>query len=349
MVANLIATIMVIAIHYNSKGSIQPSDVKGWNYLFQEFTLNGVARISVPFFAMLSGFFLASKLESWSLYVAMLKNKSKTLFLPYLIASIVILLASTGIKWVVQHDSYQSITTLSFIKNSIFHPVSDQFWFLRDLIILTVISPLLLSHKKIYSLPLVLCLFFLWLINYQPLPIFFDWYLLNIDTLFFFSLGGLVFRQKNVLNNIVYARISFKVTVLFLWVLFLLIRVYLDPTLNVWYTTDYNLTSVLLYKVAILLGITSLIQFSIYLSTNRLLIYLSGLTFFAFLFHLVPLSYVRILTAGIIEPEFYFYIYYPIALIFVFISAHFLAQYTPKIFNIITGGRIPSKALKRVQ
>ena len=60
MVANLIATILIIAIHYTSKGHlIQLTEIGGWNYLFQEFITNGIARIAVPFFALFFGYFMA--------------------------------------------------------------------------------------------------------------------------------------------------------------------------------------------------------------------------------------------------------------------------------------------------
>lgn len=345
MVANLIATILVIAIHYNSKGHIQPEDTAGWNYLFQEFTLNGVARIAVPFFAMLSAFFLAAQIENQTRYSAILKSKAKTLLLPYITASTVIFLVATAIQWVTKHNSYQSITIASLIQSSTLHPISDQFWFLRDLIILIILSPFLLGTKQKKYLTTVL--FFFWVVDYQIFPIFFGWYLLSIETLFFFSLGGLVFQRRKLLHSTINTRMRNKISVLALWIFLIIIRVCIDPNLNNWYASDYTLLSIILYKIAILLGIVSLMQFSIYLSSNKLLIYISGLTFFAYLFHLVPLSYMQVVTSQVIEKKYAFYINYPIALISVFVTAHLLSKFTPKCFSFIAGGRNPNKALKR--
>jgi hypothetical protein len=352
MVANLVATVLVIAIHYNSKGNIHLTEIGGWNYLFQEFTLNGVARIAVPFFAMLSGFFLASKLDHRGAYTAILKNKAKTLLLPYLIASIIIFLTSELIKWIFQPGSFQSLTILYSIQSVTFHPVSDQFWFLRDLIILTILSPILLSRKILsnqrkYFRPLVLTLFIFWLVDYQPFPLFFSWYLLSIETLFFFTLGGLFFEKRKLLDSVLNTNIKIKILVLSVWLFLLLIRINIDPKLNVWYAEEYSMFSLTLYKIGILLGIVSLIQFSIYLSSNKLLIYLSGLTFFAYIFHLVPLSYIQVITSQIIDKKYAFYINYPIALISVFLFAHLLAKFMPSLFAVMTGGRDPKKALNR--
>ena len=55
-IANLIATILVIAIHYNSKHHIDYYDLS-FNFYLQEYITNGIARIAVPFFALSAGIF----------------------------------------------------------------------------------------------------------------------------------------------------------------------------------------------------------------------------------------------------------------------------------------------------
>jgi Acyltransferase family len=347
MVANLIATALVIAIHYGSKTSIQSVEIGEWNYLFQEFTLNGIARIAVPFFALISGFFVAKRLSEKIKRIEFLKIKLTTLLMPYLIASLLIFVCSSGLKYYFQHDSYEPVTITYFIKSVVFHPISIQFWYLRDLLILTFIAVFIMGRNQIYYNSLLALLFLLWIINYQPFPIFFGWYLLNIETFLFFVLGGSLFCRKNILDFIVNASVRNKIMVLFIWVLLLAIRVYIDPTLDVWYTNKYTLGSVIIYKLSILLGICSLIQLSVYLHNNKSAIYLSGLTFFAYLFHLIPLSYFRVVTERLVTDAYAFYLNFPIALLMVFFIAHTVAGNFPKIFAILTGGRDPSKALKR--
>ena len=349
MIANLIATVLIIAIHYGSKAYIQYTDIRRWNYIFQEFFLNGIARIAVPFFVLISGFFLAQKIKSNHKYTDILLNKAQTLLLPYLIASLMIFLVSTLIKWVTQHDSYQPITLGYFIKGVILQPISSQFWFLRDLIILTTLSPFLLAAKTTYIIPIAFLVGALWVIDYQPFPVLEGWYLLNIETLFFFILGGLLSERKVLLEFIINTSIKNKVVVLFLWLVIVGYRVHIDPRLDVWYVKEYTPISITLYKIAIVLGIVSLLQFSIYLSSNKLLIYLSGLAFFAYLFHFVPLSYFRHITNRLVEYEYSFYINFPIALITVFLMAHLIATFLPRIFALLTGGRTPNKALERTK
>ena len=342
MAANLIATILVIAIHYDARGT----ETVRLNYLFQEFLINGIARVAVPFFAMMSGYFMAMTLNKKT-YTEMLFNKSKTLLIPYLVASLFILLALNVIGLFFQQDASQVIPIKWYIETIFLHPLSIQFWYLRDVIILTIFSPLLIGIGQNKRILLVLVTGFLWLIDYQPFPIIVGWYLLNIETLFFFMLGGILFGKNALLPSIMNASRRHIIIVLAFWFLLLAIRIYIDPTLDVWYVKRYTLFSILLYKLAILVGICSIMQLSTRFYMNKHVIYLSGLTFFAYLFHLVPLSYFMFLTDTIVTQQYSFYLNFPIALIAVFALAHIVYKLQPKAFAFITGGRNPDKWLKR--
>jgi len=57
MVVNFVATILIISIHYQSNQMINSNEYFKWNYLIQEIIINGFARVSVPSFALISGFF----------------------------------------------------------------------------------------------------------------------------------------------------------------------------------------------------------------------------------------------------------------------------------------------------
>ena len=123
MIANLIATILVIAIHYRSKVLLTPNTLINYNYLFQEFFTNGVAKISVPFFAMISGFFLVEKLGGKAAYISVLKNKAITLVLPYVIASSVIFVCLETLKTLSKNQHHDSLDLLN-IGYSIFYSSS---------------------------------------------------------------------------------------------------------------------------------------------------------------------------------------------------------------------------------
>ena len=282
-------------------------------------------------------------------YVEMLRAKSKTLFIPFLVASLLILLASTGLKLLFKNDISYTLSIKWLIKAVFLHPQSDQFWYLRDLIVLTIISPLIICIGQNKRLLLLIITAILWLIDYQPFPITSGWYLLNIETIFFFIFGGILFDKKSFLHSVINTRRRNKITIFSLWLFLVAARIYIDPTLDVWYVRNYTLFSVLLYKISILFGIISLIQLSTVIASNRQVIYLSGLTFFAYLFHLVPLSHFKRLTNTMVTEAYGFYINFPFALLVVFVIAHFASKLQPKAFAFITGGRNPNKALKRTQ
>jgi surface polysaccharide O-acyltransferase-like enzyme len=156
MIGNLISTILVIAIHYNSKSSIIISGGYDWNYLFQEFFINGISRIAVPFFAMISGFFIVNKLNLINGYTKTLKSKFISLVVPYIAASTVIFAINILMKVVFRPGLYQPVSVSSLVFDVLFHPVSGQYWFLRDLIILIILSPIMFSISKVLVILLFL-------------------------------------------------------------------------------------------------------------------------------------------------------------------------------------------------
>lgn len=346
MIANLIATILIIAIHYRSIGQLPADKIGNWNYLFQEFTSNGIARIAVPFFSLISGFFLTAETGGITQYINMLSKKARTLLLPYLLTSLVIFMSVTVLKWATHHKLYH-VDLKSFVISVVFHPLSGQLWFLRDLIILTVISPILLNHEKIHCKIIILIICVLWFVDYQPSPVIAGWYLLNIETLFFFSLGGWLYQNNTLLDKIIKAKMLYKILAFMIWFMLIALRVKIDPNLDVWYVKKYTLLSLTLYKISIFIGIFSLIQCSHLLHRSSSLIYFSGFTFFAYLFHNVPLSYFKLLTNNFIKEEYSFYLNFPLALIFVFMAAYLTLKISPQWLAVITGGRLPNKALKR--
>lgn len=341
MVANLVATVLVIAIHYNTKSSAE-----GVNYLIQEFFTNGVARVAVPFFAMMSGYFTALGVQQKTLRNFFF-DRSKTLLIPFLIGSLTVLLASMVKKLYYGDDLYFSVQYI--LKALFLKPESVQFWYLRDLIILTAFSPLIFSVGYVQRSIATLIFAFLWLVDQQPFPTYVGWYFLNVETLFFFLVGGLLLRKNTLLSLVVNAGPLRIFSCLWLWFLLLAIRIYLDPDLNVWYVKNDRLLPVLLYKLSIVVGLLSLIQISTLARSYKWVIYLSGLTFFVYVYHLAPLSYlIKIFTSKIVAEGYAFYINFPASVLLAFLLAHVFSSILPSVFSVVTGGRTSDKALKRI-
>jgi len=347
MIANLMAMLLVVTIHYNSKGSIDTSFGYDLNYIIQESLTNGFARSAVPIFALLSGFFLISKISSFNEYRLTLINKFHTLFVPYLMASLIIFFCVFIIKSLLGEANIQQIDLYSFFYNVLAHPPVVQFWFLRDLMILVVISPILFNANNLILYSIGLLLFMLWAVDVQPFPIVAGWYLLNIETLFFFWLGGAVFRSAMNISALIFCKNTTKFIVLAFWAGLVMLRVHIDPDLDVWYVNNFTIESIILYKLGIIVGLINIFQLSSIIRNNRFLIHASGLTFFVFLFHLAPLSYFKYFTSIIIEKPYSLYFDFPLGVLLVFGIAHITSRYFANFFTLVNGGRSPNKALQR--
>ena len=351
MVANLIAIIMITAIHYNTKSDVVAKGVVlGWNYLTQEFLTNGLARSAVPYFAMISGFFLFSQYPKQKSYGKLLHDRFQTLLVPYILAATLIFSSIALAKLANGNTSFLNLRTI--FHGILITPLSSQFWFLRDLCLLVVISPLLLPKSRLLQYTLGLSLFLPWLMNWQITPKAGDWYIINIETLFFFYLGGQLSYRSEMLNGIVNSSQKITIRTALLLFFILITRISIDPTIDLWYsnTKEYFFLSLLLYKATIVVGIVCLLQVSALLHKNTLLIHLSGLSFFAFLFHFVPLNFlISRLSDMIVAKELGFYLSFPVATVTVFTAAHLMATKVPRLFGILCGGRTPPKALNRTR
>jgi hypothetical protein len=345
MIANLIATLLVILIHYRSNISL--TNGYDYNYFLQEFLAGGLAKISVPFFALVSGFFLKEKLNGLNSYFKLLEIKFKTLVIPYIATSLIIFISLQVLKIISKNQVHDSFELSNVCYRIFIHPVSMQFWFLRDLIILIFVSPLLLKLPKVINFISLGVLLLFWFMDFQFFPKFGGWYLISIDTIFFFCLGGML-KSYNFLDKVIQFKNTTKVILLVSWMLLNFIRVLMNPDFDLWYASNYTLVSLILHKLAILLGIISLIQISSWFYQSEKLIYLSGLTFFSYLFHLVPLSYFKTLTSKVISSDFSFYINYPLSVFLVFFLAHVASKYFNQFYMFITGGRNPKKVLNRM-
>ena len=343
MVANLFATILIVALHYGGSNISFGYDL---NYFIQEAIANGIARSAIPLFALISGYFVLNKVSTFKEYRRTISTKIHTLVVPYLAASILIF-SSFAVKAIFKQEQGQ-LLNLSLIFNSIVtHPRSVQFWFLRDLIILMIMSPFLFNVNKYFYYGIGAFLFVCWFMDIQLFPIVAGWYIVNVETIFFFWLGGTIFRSSFNFDALIFCKNTTKSIVTITWFMVIAFRIHIDPDFSVWYIRNYTIESLILYKLAILLGTINLLQLSSIVRKNKYLIYASGLTFFVYLFHTVPLRHFTVYTNRIIEAPYLFYINFPVALVLVFLCAYIASKYFSPFYTLVTGGRSPSKALQR--
>jgi len=343
--AKLLAILLVIAVHNRSVGKIADFELINLNYFLQESLLNGVGRVAVPFFAFASGLFFFKDYENISSWINGLKKRVRTLLIPYLLCSLLIYLSflAKQILYGYLSQGNLSLSVSGIINDIIIHPRSIQFWFLRDLMILFLISPLVSIFVRRFSYLSIIILFALWLFEIRVFPIVSGWYLININTLFFFALGSFFVPRISRLERLISIETKYAFMFLVLYIGLIIFRVYLDPSFDLWYEKQFTEYSLALQKIIILLGVILLIYFSSKLNSKKVL-FISGFTFFVYLLHTEPIwSIVGRLTAAIIEQQYTFYFNFVFVTLFVFVLGVILERYFPTIYELITGRRGPNR------
>jgi surface polysaccharide O-acyltransferase-like enzyme len=319
-------------------GSIGATHASAWVEFVRVFISQGVARIAVPLFFLSSGYLFF--LGGWSQkkYVSKLKRRFHTLLIPFLFWNIITLVIHAvgesvpNIKIYIANTIWPPVHSFSLFNyiNALFgitqYPISYQFWFIRDLITLVILVPvinLFLARKS--ALLFVTVLFCMWFISVWPIP--WPW----VDAVFFFSLGAYLSRSAK--NVACLDKLGPWISVIFLGLL-VLNTVLSDRLL-------YIHNAVIVFGVPSLWWLTSLVVRMAMLKS--LLIRLSGVSFFVFAAHEPLLTIILKISYKLLSPTsdamilaLYFLI--PICLITVLVMLHhYLLKTMPSFLGFITG------------
>ncbi len=168
--------------------------------------------IRVPLFFFISGVLFFHNIEYFTsqTYIKKIKNRFHTIFLPYLFWSIVALLLYLSIEIMTPSVSLGSkkaildYTPFDFIRSLWTVPSSQstdivydvpmvfQFWFLRDLMVAMILSPLVFFSVKYFKHYFLIALFVLAFLNIIP-----DSPGFKALNFFFFSFGAYLSIKKN--------------------------------------------------------------------------------------------------------------------------------------------------------
>lgn len=189
------------------------------SYLFASI----IARTAVPLFFFISGFLFFHKTSfNFSIYIQKLCKRCRTLLIPYLLWNLIAVAITAALHYFLTDyvtagpESNYSVRDYiqSFWNFKQFHhntPINDPLWFVRDLMVVIVASPLiylLIKYSKIYG---IMGLGALW---------FLDWWIgtpgFSLTALFFFSTGAYFSIQR---SNFVEVFAPFRRSALGLYVL----------------------------------------------------------------------------------------------------------------------------------
>ena len=311
-----------------------------WSQFVRDFVSQGVARVSVPLFFLMAAYLLFFGFDgSAAGYLSRLKSRARTLLVPFLfwnVAVVALFALAQTLPWtaplfnsgkppVADYGLQQWLDALLGLTQP---PIAYQFWFIRDLFLLVLASPLV--HLAVTRAPVAgaLALGACWTAGIGVgIP--------SIEGVLFFYLGAWLGMRRADL-----CRVDRFGTVL---VLAFAVLALADAASKDWVVNDYLHKGMILVGVAAALHAVGRIRRDGRL--ERWLITLSAASFFVFAMHEPALTFVRKVTYRLIAPDTavatiaaYFAI--PLALIAVLAALYFpLKRRLPRLMALATGGR----------
>ena len=154
----------------------------------------GFCRVAVPIFFLFSGYLFFIKLEDWNrqVWINKLKKRVHTLLIPYFLWNLIAIVASLYFYFAGGNSPnlaswFKSIGGLRAFWNSLsgLWPIDGPLWFVRNLIILVILSPIIHFYLKRTGIIGLLILGILYVFRWwKEIPGF------EIAGIMFFSLGG---------------------------------------------------------------------------------------------------------------------------------------------------------------
>ena len=204
--------IMVIFLHAHNLNTGNLADHKGYSWCIQTFISGGLALVSVPLFFLISGYLFFLNLKGTAAeFKLKIKKRFNTLLIPYIFWSLwgmlifIILQSLPQSKPFFNNSPILHFSALQFLNTLLLDPLPYQLWFIRDLMMLVVVSPALyFILKKLNYFAVIICI--------VPWIYDFTFHLFNSQSLLFFMLGGYIALWKKEIAEI---RLSAK----YLWMI----------------------------------------------------------------------------------------------------------------------------------
>lgn len=319
--------------------------------------------IAVPFFFFTSGYYFFFKTKNWSFttYTKKIKKKTKTLLIPYIVWNLlafalliatklggIILLSRPWNELSTLFSSYDTISSwleifwnkttwqkgtnnLLGISTQMWGPQLIPLWFLRDLIVITVLTPLIHFFIRYLKVYFIILLGIGYVLTICTLPG------LSITGFFFFSFGAyLSINNKNLI-------LFFEKQKTLYWIaapLFLVLCVVFDSkSFTSIFKAFYCISA-----LGLLFCITSTL-----LTSKQCRVYpnLANTSFFIYALHTCSITnFVCYITNKLFNAEEYAigailsYLISPIIIVIICLTIFlFLKRYFPTLLNLLTGNR----------
>ncbi|HBG18662.1 MAG TPA: hypothetical protein DDY32_05145 [Desulfobulbaceae bacterium] len=301
----------------------------------------GIARMSVPLFFLISGYlFISGTRWSMQVYGRKLAARVRTLLVPFLfwtVLGVAIRYLGQSIPAIKDYfvgsgplvADYSPFTLVNAVLGLTSMPEAYHFWFIRDLMLLMILSPLLIFILERLALPFLAAVFLAWIMVEWPLAV------PDAVGVLFFSAGCyLAMKEISLFALDRYGR----------WFFLLYIPILLADV--IWYDKPFNMC---LHRCGIVIGIVAVLSATkLILGYERLkdgIVWLSGASFFVYAAHEPLLGLFRTVAFQVVPFDRPYamlltYLMLPLALIAFLVALHsLLTVYAARLLAIITGGR----------
>ena len=339
---SFILILFVLYIH----SSFHSDEIHGmyWNDFIQEFISGKIGRLAVPLFYILSGYLFFRNTENGltSIYTK-IRKRINSLLIPYILACLFFVLFAITVNTnpIINHYMNGSILplfkkTIPEILKSIFWssesgtPMAFQLWFLRDLIVIVAISPIIyfvIKYFRWWASCLFFCLSFVTVI--EPISLF--------SSIFWFVLGAtLTFTNTPI---------EFNKTKWGWIILLIYLTISLFEQIYSWFYFSYLQNFLILTGIlALWLCYDNIVGQKFSLKENKWLSIICSFTFFIYLFHEPTINIVRKLIVILLGQNSVGYLISYLTSPFIFILLAivigiFLKKRIPNFYSILVGGR----------
>lgn len=306
----------------------------------QDFISQGVARIAVPLFFLISGYFFFIGFSfSKKGFKQKINTRIKTLIIPFLFWNIFVLCFIALAQYLPVTKVYFSGENIPILNFDVFDyinailglnkmPIAYQFWFIRDLIIMVFLSPVIYIFLKKVPKTFFVVIFLCWFFNYWPV------YIPSIVACAFFY-GGAFFAYSRIS---LFSLDRFGIAILFLYFIVLVIDISLK---------NFEVNG-LIHNIGIILGVMSALFLSKALvesNAKKILLWAGGCSFFVFAVHEPLLTILKKIIYRAILPDsgvmiLFLYIIIPIIVIVLSVVFYLvLKRYMPSVLRVVSGGR----------
>lgn len=335
--------VLVVFVHmlpFEQKKLYPNLEINNVYNIITEVISHYLGRLPVPCFFLFSGYFFFYKITDWNtnIYASQLKKRIKSLLIPYLSWNIiyvaVIYLKNFIFLALGQHfdESYQELCRLSLYDIFVRLPINYPLWYLRDLIVMTILTPLFYYYFKYTKVVGLLLILIIYLCAFESgVPG------LSTTAIFYFGLGAFMGQFKyNMLNF----AISYGKTALILAIIALGITTYYTAS----EINEYWVRVFLIFGIIVVLFVGY--QCTKYTSLKNKLISLAPTVFFIYGLHLIYIlgwfkgglakSFLASSAWGILLG---YIVIPPLCIGLILILYGLMKRFLPKTLNIITGNR----------